>query len=129
MIRTRENEPLRVVVIDDEDVLRTCLCRAMQSRGWCAVGAETAAAGPSLIKFSLPDLVLLDLRMPGMSGLDAIPHLLQLATQAYIVMLTGQGSNALAAEALKRGARDYLTKPVDADQIQAAYERIVLRAP
>jgi two-component system response regulator RegA len=67
--------------------------------------------------------VLLDLRMPGESGLEAIPRLRGLLPRARIVVLTGFGSIATAVEAVRRGATDYLTKPVDTDHIIEAFSR------
>lgn len=87
--------------------------------------ADGGSAALGLLHHQSPELILVDLRMDGMTGLEAIPELRQLAPEACIIMLTGYGSIATAVEATKRGADHYLTKPVDADQIESAYHRAV----
>src|SRR5207237_5552579 len=69
-----------------------------------------------------PQAAILDMRMPGEGGLELIPRLLSLSAAMQIVVLTGYGSIATAVEAVRRGAINYLTKPLDADQILAAFE-------
>ena len=71
-----------------------------------------------------PDLVLVDLRMPGMGGLDLVQELRAVDSSMKIVMLTGYGSIPTAISAMKRGADYYLSKPIDVDQILAAYENL-----
>jgi two-component system response regulator RegA len=70
-----------------------------------------------------PELVLLDLRIPGGQSLDLIPFFKALDAETRIVVLTGYGSIATAVEAVRRGATQYLTKPADANEILAAFER------
>jgi len=112
-----------LLLVEDDALLRDRLARAFATRGFdvrtaADVGdAETAAAADP------PELVVLDLRMPGGSGLDLIPKLLALDPATKIVVLTGYGSVATAIEAVRRGAVHYLTKPADADEILAAFSR------
>jgi two-component system response regulator RegA len=113
-----------VLVIDDDEVYRTRLCRAFIQRGWEAYGASGAAQALEMAREASPDLALVDLRMPGDSGLELIPHLRGLDATIAIVVLTGYGSIPTALEAIRLGADHYLSKPADADQILAVYERI-----
>jgi len=117
--------PQRALVIDDDSAFRHCLCRALRNRGWETTSAENGQDGIRKAQEHAPDLIVVDLRMAGMSGLEALPKLRSSAKDACIIMLTGFGSIATAVEATKRGADHYLTKPVDADQLEAAYWRIV----
>jgi len=71
-----------------------------------------------------PDLVLLDLKMPGLSGLDLIPEIKKLDSTIAIVILTGYGSIPTAMQALRLGADSYMGKPVDAEQILSAYREL-----
>ena len=73
---------------------------------------------------SIPDLVLVDLRMPGMDGLSLVERLRAANTSMRIIVLTGYGSIPTTISAMKRGADYYLSKPADADQILAAYEKL-----
>jgi two-component system response regulator RegA len=118
-----EDLPLALVV-DDDEAFRLRLCRALAQRNW---EAEAAPDGEVALKFARdrsPDLVLVDLRMPGMGGLDVVQELRAIDSSMTIIVLTGYGSIPTAISALKRGADHYLSKPADADQILAAYERL-----
>jgi two-component system response regulator RegA len=117
------NEGLSLLIVEDDDALRERLARAFEQRGLDvrAVGttreaAETASQDP-------PELALVDLRVGDESGLNLIPTLKDLDPGTRIVVLTGYGSVATAVEALRRGAVNYLTKPADADEILAAFDR------
>ncbi|HVN19293.1 MAG TPA: response regulator [Dongiaceae bacterium] len=118
-----EDLPLALIV-DDDEVFRNRLCRALSQRGWTA---DAVSNGEDALRFARdrsPDLVLVDLRMPGMGGLDTVQELRAIDSSIKIIMLTGYGSIPTAISALKRGADHYLSKPVDADQILAVYESL-----
>src|SRR5271155_4156673 len=118
-------EPARAaLVVDDDDIFRNRLCRAFAGRGWEAIGAADGASALELASQSSPDLAVVDLRLPGMSGLDIVQGLRSLDETTCIIMLTGYGSIATALSATKLGANHYLGKPADADQILTAYSRI-----
>src|SRR5580658_7252582 len=118
-------EPARAaLVVDDDDIFRNRLCRAFAARGWEAMGAAHGASALELAAQSSPDLAVVDLRLPGMSGLDIVQGLRRLDETTCIIMLTGYGSIATALTATKLGADHYLGKPADADQILNAYSRI-----
>jgi two-component system, response regulator RegA len=115
---------LAVMVVDDDDVFRTRLLRAFEHRGWEAHGACNLNSALTTASEVSPDLAIIDLRMPGESGIEVIRRLRQLDSTVSIIMLTGYGSIATALEAVKSGADHYLTKPVDVDQILTAYNAI-----
>ena len=120
---TEKDKPA-VLIVDDDEAFRTRLRRAFELRGW---EADVAASGEeALVRASEtgPDLAIVDLRMPGESGLDVVKDLREWDATVTIIVLTGYGSIATALEAVRRGADHYLTKPVDVDQILAAYEAI-----
>jgi two-component system response regulator RegA len=120
-----ETEASRVaLVVDDDDIFRNRLCRAFAARGWEAIGAADGASALELSSQSSPDLAVVDLRLPGMSGLDIVQGLRNLDETTCIIMLTGYGSIATALSATKLGANHYLSKPADADQILSAYGKI-----
>jgi two-component system response regulator RegA len=112
-----------LLIVEDDDILRSRLARAFTARGYDVREAASAAAAEPLAREEAPELVVLDLRMPDSNGLDLIPVLLQADPNTRIVVLTGYGSVATAIEAIRRGATHYLTKPADADEILAAFER------
>jgi two-component system, response regulator RegA len=124
-IMTTAVEPARAaLVVDDDDIFRNRLCRAFAARGWEAVGAADGPSALELASQSSPDLAVVDLRLPGMNGLDIVQGLRSLDETTCIIMLTGYGSIATALTATKLGADHYLGKPADADQILNAYSRI-----
>jgi len=116
------DQPLLLIVEDDEP-LRERLARAFERRGLEVRRAANAEEATKLVAEEAPELALVDLRMPGQSGLDLIPLLRAADPATRVVVLTGYGSIATAVEAVRRGAMQYLTKPADADQIMAAFER------
>jgi two-component system, response regulator RegA len=113
-----------VLVVDDDEVFRSRLCRALMQRSWEAVGAANGEEALALARERSPDLVLLDLRMPGAGGLDLLPQLRALDSSMAVIVLTGYGSIPTAISALKRGADHYMSKPADADQVLSAFESL-----
>jgi two-component system response regulator RegA len=112
------------LVVDDDEVFRNRLCRALQTRGW---EANAAGDGASALEFAAktgPDLAVVDLRLPGMGGLDIVRELRNLDDTMCIIVLTGYGSIATALTATKLGASHYLNKPADAEQILDVYHKI-----
>jgi two-component system response regulator RegA len=112
-----------MLVVDDDETFRTRLVRAFQTRGYEASGAKDAESALLLAKQESPEHAVVDLRMPGMSGLDLVRELKQIDSTTNIVVLTGYGSIATALEAVRLGATHYLTKPADVDDILAAFQR------
>jgi two-component system, response regulator RegA len=116
------NDKQSVLIVDDDDIYRQTLCRAFRLRGWEAYEAADAALALAAAQEFGPNLAVVDLRLTGESGLEIVRALRGLDATLTIIMLTGYGSIATALEAVKCGADDYLGKPVDVDQIIAAYE-------
>jgi len=115
------SDHLVVIVVDDDAVFRSRLCRALRDRGCEAHEADSAEDTYRLAGSLSPDFVLLDLKMPGLSGLDLIEQIKHLDSTIAVIILTGYGSIATAMQALKLGADHYLSKPTDAEQILSAY--------
>ncbi len=113
------------LLVDDDEVFRTRLARALESRGWEVRTAHDAGSALEAATQLSPDLAVVDLRLPGVGGLEIIKGLRALDDTTCILMLTGYGSIATALAATKLGADHYLGKPADADQIIQAYERAV----
>lgn len=117
---TPENRSL--LIVDDDDVFRERLVKAMRDRGFEASGVADHSAAMQAARLESPELAVVDLRLPGESGLTIVRDLKALDAATVIVVLTGYGSIATAVEAVKLGAAGYLTKPADADQIVAALD-------
>jgi two-component system response regulator RegA len=114
---------MKILVIDDDERFRTTLTRALTTRGYDTCEARDADSAIAVARAQHPSRAIVDLRMPGKSGLEVVSQLSQLDPQMQILVLTGYGSIATAVEAVRRGAIDYLSKPVDAEQILAVFER------
>lgn len=113
----------RIILVDDEDHFRTRLARAFVNRGYTVFQAAAVDEALKAIKENRPDWALVDLKMPGKSGLDLIKEAKACLPSLKIVVLTGYGSIATATEAIKLGAHFYLPKPADVDDILNAFEK------
>jgi two-component system response regulator RegA len=110
------------LVVDDDEVFRTRLVRALAARGYDAQGASDYDEAMALARVESPELAVVDLRLPGRSGLDLVRDLRAVDDTTSILVLTGYGSIATAVESLKLGAVHYLSKPLDVDQVLAVFE-------
>ncbi|MDP1660214.1 MAG: response regulator transcription factor [Methylotenera sp.] len=117
-----DEKPTLLLVDDDEDFLNA-LAPAMVKRGFLVFKANSAESAFELAKNDPPEFAVVDLKMSGHSGLVLVRQLAGLNAGTRIVVLTGYASVATAVEAIKLGATHYLAKPVDADEIVAAFEK------
>jgi len=113
-----------VLVVEDEPVLRTQIARALEGAGCEVHLAELAEQALALARSAPPDLVLLDLRLPDRSGLDLLSDLRELDADVPVVLMTAHGSLGDAVEAMRRGAVDYLQKPLDLDELRLLVDRV-----
>jgi two-component system response regulator RegA len=113
------------LIVDDDEVYRNRLSRAFADRGWKALAAPDGPSALKIVAEHDPDLIVVDLRLAGMGGLDIVRELRRLDAETCIIMLTGYGSIATALTAMKLGANHYLSKPVDAEDILNTYTTIV----
>lgn len=116
-----------VAVVDDEDDVRLALRRLLRSAGFDVLAYESGSEFLRHAARSLPDCVVLDLRMPGSNGLVVLDTMQAQAMRMPVVVLTGNDTPDSRGQALARGADAYLSKPVDGDAlinaVQAAIER------
>jgi two-component system response regulator RegA len=108
-----------LIVEDDKSFLQR-LARAMESRGFVVTTAESVADGLNRLEANLPAYAVVDMRLEDGNGLDVISALKKRRPDARAIILTGYGNIATAVNAVKLGAVDYLSKPVDADDVVAA---------
>ncbi|MBX3617276.1 response regulator transcription factor [Nitrosomonas sp.] len=118
------SEKPSLLIVDDDTVFCEVLTKAMKKRGFDVTCAHTIDDALNLAGQSTPEYAIVDLKLSSESGLVLVEKLRALDPGTRIVMLTGYASIATAVEAIKLGATHYLAKPVDADQIMAAFERI-----
>ena len=121
-LRNTDEHATLLLVDDDEDFLKV-LAAAMRKRGFSITLASSAESAFELAKQEPPEFAVVDLKMSGNSGLVLVRQLTSLEAGTKIVVLTGYASITTAIEAIKLGATHYLAKPVDADEIVAAFEK------
>jgi len=114
-----------VLVVDDDRASARTLQLHLRSQGHDAAVAYDAESGLAAARDQRPDLVILDIRMPGRSGLEVLPELKSLQPAPHVIMITAFHDMDTTIEAMQQGAEDYIHKPLDVDELDAAVERIL----
>jgi two-component system response regulator RegA len=112
-----------LLLVDDDETFAQVLSLALTKRGFAVRVAHDVPQAIALAQADPPEYAVVDLRMPGPSGLELVKQLNALDPNTRIVVLTGYASIATAVEAIKLGATHYLAKPANADEIVAAFDR------
>jgi FixJ family two-component response regulator len=110
----------RVLIVDDLESVREAIAGLLKTRGYESVTAASGAAALARLKAEYFDVMICDVRMPGMSGLELLSEALLLDRDLPVLMLTGVNDVATARDALARGAMDYLKKPIELDELDHA---------
>ncbi|MFL6209075.1 MAG: sigma-54-dependent transcriptional regulator [Pyrinomonadaceae bacterium] len=117
--QNRAAKTLRVLIVDDEEAARYGVRRALNTFGYDIAEAGSVAAARAHMHERLPDLLLLDVNLPGQSGLEFLRELqAQPETAPLVILITAHGSERMAVEAIKAGAYDYLPKPFEVDDLR-----------
>lgn len=122
-----ENDTVAVLVVDDEEPIRNALKRFLASRTYAVHTAGSGQEALAVLGAHNIALMLSDIRMPGMSGVDLVPQALDIAPTLAVVMLSAINDATTAALCMQRGAMDYLTKPLDLDDLERAVHRALRR--
>ncbi len=124
MEHTNDNDNLpSLMLVDDDDGLREVLGRALTRRGFAVTEAASAEDAYDLVEKCAPEYAVVDLKLPGASGLELVKQMVGLDSSTRIVVLTGYASIATAVESIKLGAIHYLAKPANTDEIVSALSR------
>jgi len=113
-------EDKSLLIVDDDDPFRNRLARAMEKKGFSVKEAKSVSEGLNIVENTPSNFAVVDLRLEDGNGLDVVKALHKSKKESRIVMLTGYGNLPTAVAAVKAGAIDYLAKPVDADDVEAA---------
>ena len=113
----------RILVVDDDRPIADTLRRHFISSGFQSWSAESAEEALSLMSEADPDLVVTDICMPGMDGLDLLERIREATDEVDVIVITAHEDMASAIRAMKAGAYDYLVKPLDLDQIDLLVQR------
>lgn len=116
----------KILIIDDEEHMCWALDRAMRQEGYHTLVAYRGKQGLELIREESPSLVILDLRMPDMDGMEVLKEAKTLNPKLPVIMLTAHGTIETAIEAMKIGATDYITKPFDLDELKLVIKQNLL---
>jgi DNA-binding NtrC family response regulator len=116
-----------VLIVDDDDHLRRFVARGLQRAGYGAVTADSGKSGIQLLKEQRFDVVLCDLQMPEVDGIDVLKFAASLANPPPFVIITAYGSVSVAVEAMKHGAVDFLEKPVTIEDLLATIKNVLAR--
>ena len=124
-------ENIRVLLVDDEDDFRTTLANRLRKRKLEVAEAESGRSAIQLLKQGTFDVVVLDVRMPGMDGIETLKEIKIINPLVEVIMLTGHASVESGIEGMRLGAFDYLLKPCDMNdlinKIMDAYQRLLLQ--
>ena len=111
-----------ILIVDDDSEIRYSLSRVLSSRGYQVLEAPSGELGVAAVKKSPPNLVFLDIRMSGMSGIEALQHIRSSNPKQMVILMTAFGTAQTAIEAMKYGAFDYIMKPFDPARVLALAE-------
>jgi len=120
-------EPPRVLTVDDEEVVCESIRRVLTEEGYSVATATSPRAGLDLLQKEVFDLLLLDIKMPEMDGIDFLRQARSMSPETEVIMVTGYATIETAVEAVKLGATDYLQKPVSPDQLVVSVARALER--
>lgn len=124
---TTQTPPVPLLIVDDEPSLREALARYLGRVGFAVQTVDSGAAALEHVAAHDVSAMLLDIRMPGMSGVDVVPRALDIDPNLAILMLTAVADAASATRSLQGGAMDYLTKPVELTELLGAVNRALRR--
>lgn len=113
-----------ILVADDEESMRWVLSKALRKKGLSVDLARDGEEALRLVQANNYDMAILDIKMPGLSGLELLDRIRESKDDLLVVIMTAEASMKNAVEAMKRGAYDYLTKPFDLDVIDAIIEKV-----
>jgi DNA-binding NtrC family response regulator len=113
----------RVLIVDDDPVILEVIGDILKTQGYEVVAAPNGVAGIRELERKYFDLVLTDLVMPDVDGLDVVEHVVTRSPKATCIILTGHGTIKSSVEAIKKGAFDYITKPITADELLVVIEK------
>ena len=113
-----------ILVVDDEDIMRNGLCEPLAASGFDVYGVSSAEAALKFLEEKKAHIIITDLRLPGMSGMQLLTRVLEKKPQTAVLVMTAYGSVETAVDAMKKGAFDYITKPFSFDEVQVLIEKM-----
>src|SRR5690242_5564963 len=118
---------MRVLIVDDDASVRQAIKMILEYEGYETASAQDAVSGLAEIEARRPDVVLLDIKMPGKDGLEALSEIEELEDPPPVLMISGHGDIATAVESTKRGAVDFLEKPLQRERLLVSLNNALSR--
>ena len=115
--------PLKILLVDDEEGIRKVLKITLESAGYEVLTAPDGETGLDIFVHEAPDLVITDIKMPGIDGIELLKRLKHLNPETEVVMITGHGDMDLAVKSLQYEAADFITKPIDSLDLESAIKK------
>jgi len=110
----------KVLIVDDQNGIRILLMEVFSSEGYMTFQAPNGKIALEIVRAESPDLVLLDMKIPGMDGLEILKHIKEADPEIKVIMMTAYGELDMIKEATELGALMHFTKPFDIDEIRTA---------
>lgn len=120
-----DNSQIRILIIDDEEIMRCFLSDIFKDMGYQVEMAGCGEEGVSLFKQRPFQVVISDIKMPGMSGVDVLEQIMALENTTKVILITGYASVDSADRSVKLGASEYITKPFEMDHIRSVVQNII----
>ncbi|MGE3526018.1 MAG: HD domain-containing phosphohydrolase [Gemmatimonadales bacterium] len=120
-------QPTTVLVVDDEEPIRTALRKFLTQQGYEVATAADGREALAVLHRQKVACMLLDVRLPGVSGVDLVPQIMEMEPNLALLMLTAVNDATSAALCMQRGAMDYLTKPIELNELAKAIQRALRR--
>ena len=115
-----EDSKKKILIIDDEVLIGELVCDYLGTMGFDTFAARSAREGLEMLKDKKPDLVLLDVLMPEMTGIECLKHIKKINRETIVIMVTAVHDEQTAKQAIGLGAYDYITKPIDFNYLRGS---------
>lgn len=115
----------RLMIVDDEKILNRSLAMAFESRGYEVLGVHSGEEALKMLDGAAPELVLLDIRLPGMNGIEVMEKILAWNREVPVIVMTAYGDTRTTVEAVKKGAANFVDKPFELDDIREMVEKVL----
>lgn len=119
------NRQEKILIVDDEEVIRKLLRQKLSKEGYQCEAATNAEQTLEKLTSSPAELVILDIRMPGKSGIELLPEIKQSYPDTAVIMATALIETSVAVQCMKQGAQDYITKPFNLDEVVLSVDRVL----
>ncbi|MDA8134598.1 MAG: response regulator [Desulfobacteraceae bacterium] len=122
-MNTSPMNPFKILLVDDEDGIRKVLKITLESAGYRILTAPDGETGLDIFVREAPDLVITDIKMPGIDGIELLKRIKHLNPETEVIMITGHGDMDLAVKSLQYEAADFITKPIDSLDLESAIQK------